>query len=333
MQQSEEMADEISQEMAENSEEEAYKWLLFAIIAWKHIDFSKSWSEFTEEIKSKTRFHVTHPVVDECLGAINKYPLFLPKRTVLYRAGKGRPHQLGDAIDRALPSWEKLVTIDALEKVDELFASPEAKQLKKVFRGCQKSQLWGYDEKNSGAPPAGKVRDFRANPVGISYLYTAESVETALAEIRPTLTEKISIAKLETRKKLKIADLTGQEGILPIIGSHFSAVALGDAIEYLPMQYLAERIKTSGYAGVRYNSSLCKGGINIVFFDVNSCRVISSALHVINNIQYEHAQIFPPENKFLETANAALDGDHSQIFEYIRTAKCKISHAFKKIIS
>jgi len=52
-----------------------------------------------------------------------------------------------------------------------------------------------------GAPPNEKVSDGRGNPKGISYLYTANSIETAIYEVRPYLEDKITVAEGITKKR------------------------------------------------------------------------------------------------------------------------------------
>src|SRR5258706_9457584 len=56
--------------------------------------------------------------------------------------------------------------------------------------------------KEMGAPPDLKARGGRANPNGISYLYAADEEATAIAEVRPYLGAKVSVAKMESQSTL-----------------------------------------------------------------------------------------------------------------------------------
>ena len=59
-----------------------------------------------------------------------------------------------------------------------------------------------------GAPPAHKTTEGRVNPRGISYLYLATNLKTAVAEIRPWIDAKISVGEFVTVRPLTIIDCT-----------------------------------------------------------------------------------------------------------------------------
>jgi hypothetical protein len=52
------------------------------------------------------------------------------------------------------------------------------------------------------------VRDGRANPRGIAYLYLATTLTTAGSELRPWLGASISISQFQINRELKIVDCT-----------------------------------------------------------------------------------------------------------------------------
>lgn len=144
-----------------------------------------------------------------------------------------------------------------------------------------------------GAPPADIASDGRANPIGIRYLYLADDVDTAIAEVKPSKGALVSLAAFSVvaGKSLKLIDLTDPRltispfrvtsavadvrasmSFLEVLGEELSVPTQPHRAtrDYLASQYLCELIKVSGYDGVIYRSSLAPGR-NFAFFDVNAC--------------------------------------------------------------
>ena len=137
-----------------------------------------------------------------------------------------------------------------------------------------------------GAPPAEMAKRGRANPAGIAYLYVAEQEETAVAEIRPYVGAKVSIARAIPKDALKLADLTKvhcipspfgltdladrirRNALLNILNEELARPVNPDEseVEYVPTQYLAEVILNAGFDGIRFKSAVSPGGTNVVFF-------------------------------------------------------------------
>ncbi|WP_295958789.1 RES family NAD+ phosphorylase [uncultured Xanthomonas sp.] len=144
------------------------------------------------------------------------------------------------------------------------------------------------------APPLGIAQAGRANPPGLSYLYAASEPETAICEVRPTVGDVVSIGKFRAVKPFKLVDLSDPRAQISPFGLDLAALSnvqasmgllamLSEdltkptpphkaAYEYLATQYLCELIKTLGYDGVRYRSSLNPGGHNFAFFNVEILR-------------------------------------------------------------
>ena len=142
-----------------------------------------------------------------------------------------------------------------------------------------------------GKPPADKVGNGRANPIGISYLYTASDKETAIAELRPHVGDSVCVCEFKTTEKLKFVDLRNprktispfdvvqREGkledaidrleYLNKLGQELSKPVIPrDAnLEYLSSQYLCELIKYLKYDGVVYKSSVGGGDNYAIFVD------------------------------------------------------------------
>ncbi len=77
----------------------------------------------------------------------------------------------------------------------------------------------------------------------------------------------------------------------------FSRPNYKDEFEYLPTQYLCEYIRELGYDGIRFCSSVKKGGINVVIFDTEAKTkpyiVSNSKVVKVKDINVEFEQILP----------------------------------------
>lgn len=134
-----------------------------------------------------------------------------------------------------------------------------------------------------GAPPAHLTGNGRLNPRGISYLYLASSELTALSEVRPwvgckatvaqfLLTENCELITISTthfKKPLEAEEYKGQEFTWNYLADWLFRMPFDprDDIAYIPSQYVAERIKSLGYKGIIYNSSVDPKGYNVTLFD------------------------------------------------------------------
>jgi hypothetical protein len=147
------------------------------------------------------------------------------------------------------------------------------------------------------APPVGVAQAGRANPPGLSYLYVASDRDTALAEVRPTVADVVSVAQFEATRNFKLVDLSdprsqispfrlGIETLSNVRAEMAFLSMLSEDLtrptpvhkapfDYLATQYLCELIKRIGYDGVRYRSSLKSGGYNFAFFDVEALRPVT----------------------------------------------------------
>ncbi|MFT4471444.1 RES family NAD+ phosphorylase [Arthrobacter sulfonylureivorans] len=147
-----------------------------------------------------------------------------------------------------------------------------------------------YELKDMGAPPPHLAGHGRANPAGIPYLYLGSTRATSVAELRPHTGERACVAEFElASSELKFADLRDPRGLIsPLFGDESQIIKLradlpllerlGDELtrpvqprgapyEYIPTQYLCEYIKTCGFDGVLYRSSVSSDdGINIAMF-------------------------------------------------------------------
>lgn len=166
-----------------------------------------------------------------------------------------------------------------------------------------------YDNTEMGKPPEKIAKAGRANPIGISYLYTASDVQAAIAEVRPSVGDHISVATYKSMESLVLLDLRNPKSISPFqiepddqlkllndieflskLGEQLSRPVLPREaeLEYLASQYLCEMIKHFNYDGVVYNSSV-SSGYNIAFFDDRKIKITEPiSIHCISKVNYEH---------------------------------------------
>lgn len=164
--------------------------------------------------------------------------------------------------------------------------------IKKYKSGTEfyRGRIWndnnGFDKNNLGAPPSKKATAGRANPVGISCLYIANSVETTLNETRAGVHDWISVGKFVLKQDLEIIDLAMLDKISPFLDVDIDLIAaniehlrkIGNEIarplrrhdsnlDYLPTQFISDYIKSLGYHGIQYKSTMCADGVNLAIFD------------------------------------------------------------------
>ena len=187
--------------------------------------------------------------------------------------------------------------------------SARGKEIIAAYNKWQRKRFKGFNASDSGAPPADLGTAGRINPKKIRYLYLAESPETAIYEVRPTIGQYVSVAYFRTVDEVKIYDLTQEiktsEGEDPksdyalfnVIQQRFSEPNAGDTFRYLPTQYLGEVIKQMGFDGIRFKSSLKNDGINIVLFDDKKCKAFRSDLIRVGDIELriENPEIYQLE--------------------------------------
>lgn len=164
-----------------------------------------------------------------------------------------------------------------------------------------------------GAPPRERCISGRLNPSGIQLLYLADSVETALYEMRPRIKEKFCVAQFVTTKCIKVLDLTQVDKMSPFsdqidpyfyllnidtlkrINKEFQRVVDGanNDLDYLITQYICDVVKQCGWSGVMYSSTLRPGGINLAVFNPEDANVVKDSLatYEISQTQYDYAQL------------------------------------------
>ncbi len=218
-----------------------------------------TWEKFANEIKTTNRFHIQNVIDLEKLKIlINRYRKPIKKGKLFYRA------RISDK------------------------------------KGFKKSEMFN--------PPPEKTKSGRANPVGISYLYLADEIKTSLYEVRSTLYDFVTVGTFRLKKDIEIINLRGDiydpmliadndniEDFLiyrPFISKLESELSKpkrrsDTELDYLPTQYLSEFIKSIGYNGVEYQSSLYSNGYNLAIFSPEKFECIDTKVYEIEKLSLE----------------------------------------------
>lgn len=79
---------------------------------------------------------------------------------------------------------------------------------------------------------------------------------------------------------------------LKMIGQEIAKPLRNDnALDYLPTQYISDYIKSKGYDGIEYISTMCEKGINLAVFDKNLLKCINTTVYDVRSISYSYNQI------------------------------------------
>ena len=165
----------------------------------------------------------------------------------------------------------------------------------------------GYTIDEIGAPPKDKRSAGRINPEGIGALYLSSDEVTVLNEARATTFDYVTLGEFEALRDIKVVNLSGISRTSPFLyidelekyaanRKVFKEMAFEIAkplrrndsqLEYLPTQYIAEFIKSKGYDGVEYASTLKEDGCNFAMFDETLFECINVKTVEVSEISYK----------------------------------------------
>lgn len=276
---------------------------------------NEQWKSFESELIYNNRFSSHHPIVDELHKRGEEASKIIHKDTIFYRArcfdqtsfDKLVSYYLKEngfneqQIKAVLAEWsdqEKLLSL-----MPQIYSDVDSFENSALIAAQRKWKQYvrfkGWNANDSTAPKADYIGNGRANPDHIRYLYLCEDEITPVYEVRPIIGQTVSVAKFKLQKDIRVYDLTldiqdeiGEEkmqmpSLYNAIGQMFSRPYNGEPTKYLPTQYLAEEIKNMRFDGLRFNSSLHNGGINVVLFDPEVCKAVSSDLVEIKSINID----------------------------------------------
>lgn len=201
---------------------------------------SLTWENFTKEIKTVNRFHFENkPDINKFKSLFKYYEREIPMGKKYYRA-----------------------------------------------RICNEKE--GFPPGKMGNPPNNLTKSGRANPEGISYLYLANDIKTTLYEVRANLLDLVSVGTFLLKENITVINLNektydifrlAEAEVLDDLIIHKPFIDKLDEelskprrrsdseLDYLPTQYLSELIKSMGYDGIEFRSSLNPEGYNLAIFN------------------------------------------------------------------
>lgn len=169
-------------------------------------------------------------------------------------------------------------------------------EIKKELSG---TQFEGFDAENSFVNSKSKwPTSGRMNPQGITVLYTASDVRTAVTEHHPYFGQTFSVATILVKEDLKIADLSTSYSALDDSFLRYFSLYIQEWIsegsgekDYVFPQYISSLCQHLGYDGIGYRSKYAtrsdvrnQKGINYTIFNYSKCEPIESKLYVASHI-------------------------------------------------
>ncbi len=222
-----------------------------------------SWEKFANEIKTTNRFHIQNTLdLDKLQELLNRYKKPINKGRKFYRA--------------------------------------------------RISNQEGFEKSDMFNPPVDKAKAGRANPTGISYLYLADHIKTTLYEARASLFDYVSVGEFRANEDIVVINLRGdtydpvllaeQEELedflihLPFITTLETNLSKprrrsDNELDYLPTQYLSEFIKSIGFDGVEFQSSLYSEGYNLAIFTPEKFECTNVEVFEIENIDLKTKKV------------------------------------------
>lgn len=171
----------------------------------------------------------------------------------------------------------------------------------------------GYSPEEMGPPPNMKAMDGRVNPIGISIIYLADSLDTTLYEIRAGVYDYVTVGLFQLQKNIEVINLANIDRISPFIGigygfdftqyainiEHLKMIAKeiakpvrnDNTLDYLPTQYISDYIRSRGYDGIEYISAMRKNGTNLAVFDKNLFLCTKTNMYDVKSISYSYDRL------------------------------------------
>ena len=298
-------------------EKEAYAAIiLYSFLLEERAKYQEQWESFENSVILKNRFFVESEILEEIELYAAKMTLPYSKGTLFYRARifnkdpnekfiekyKQVLEENGENFEDYKKEYKNTeylnFNLSMLENItlqENASVEPLMRYKLEAINRCRKSSLKGYDRKESLPPPAEKCVAGRANPEYVRYLYVCEDETTPIYEVKPSIRQNVSLAKLRLNRDIKVFDLSidycmdgdKMQGLFSFISEKFSIPNYNEDYKYIPTQCITEKIKTLGFDGIRFNSSLNAGGKNLVLFNVEDCEVVSTSLVEVANIKIE----------------------------------------------
>lgn len=142
-----------------------------------------------------------------------------------------------------------------------------------------------------GAPPKDRAANNRMSPAGVPLMYVAADRQTAIAEVRPSIGDKVVVGEFVSKRELHFFDFTvlsklthaeisffethyrqrtDRRLLLDYLHELIARPVRAHDTDYVMTQALAEYIRycdNQRFDGIAFRSVQCDGGINFVLFD------------------------------------------------------------------
>ncbi len=178
-----------------------------------------------------------------------------------------------------------------------------------IFYRARISNANGLSKDKMGAPPLGIASDGRVNASGISCLYLSADRETTIHEIRAGTHDFVTIGSFRLKEDISLVNLINLHQICPfrtpdidltqhaVNRKHLEKIGNEIArplrrqdspLDYLPTQYISDFIKSKGYQGIEYKSTMYENGRNLAIFNEALLECLDVSVVKIKEINYRH---------------------------------------------
>ena len=278
---------------------------------------------FERELTSNNRFFPRTDILRRVDAIAPMVARTLPADTVLYRSrivSKAEEdrflapvyHALGVFIegeesDLGHTRFAEAYVQGEIERIESGASTLGLAAVRERLEPFRNKGWWGYGQRESDAAPSDATGNGRINPAGISYLYASNRKETAALEVRPVISQLVSIAEVRMTEDVMLFDLTrnvfdDDDGpneetrmFRKILAHYFSRPNYSGDRAYLVTQYISEYVKDSieaatglHFDGLCFNSSLDRKGTNYVIFDTSvhpKYEIVASSLEKVVNMR------------------------------------------------
>lgn len=304
------------------SDDEAWALLFLLLYNAAEAQTWDMWNKFEREIKFKSRYFPKGELLEQIEKLKNIAETTIHEGEKYWRArlfestffdeNKKEGEQIKDLVIKSNPDISGMDIQSIFKYVKNIMS--EGLFSEDLFQILsKKKRFWGYNSKDSDAPPSKFATEGRVNPRNISYLYLANDEKTAIYEVRPNIDQDISVATIRINRDLKIYDFCnnnikddGDWFALIMLSRLFSRVKNGEE-DYFATQYICEYIRELGFDGVRFKSSLNKDGQNTVLFDTQedslkkkNYTILNSKVFSVTEYNIKYKQVVPMKKRKYE---------------------------------
>lgn len=182
-----------------------------------------------------------------------------------------------------------------------------------IFYRARISDIEGLAIKDMGAPPKELALDGRVNASGISCLYLSADSETTIHEIRAGTHDYVTIGHFILEEDIFVVNLVNLHQISPFLTTpeidftkhainrrHLEKIGVEIAkplrrqdspLDYIPTQYISDFIKSKGYQGIEYKSTMLENGRNLAIFNEELFKCSEVSVVKIKEINYKPVPI------------------------------------------